>query len=462
MPPVIGRRKFVWLLRPWAVCPSGLTATQVAIEQIDSAIEAKTPPWTSPAGCRSSRPHGDLRADMLVVGFEHLEAVVGVEAGEGAEGLVHRGGSLVARQTPALAETALKERHYPSEAAAMTPLDLLAPDQRAVLELVLRQDRSYGELSELLGIPEQRVRERADAALHALAGAPDGDVDTGRITDWLLGQQTDRAAAATRTQLERTEPARAWAARAAERLREVGGERVPAVPEAASGAPAPTASAEPVAPRPRPLRDEAAPRPRPARAAAPAGAGSDGGGGSGPLAVAGSSTPRRRAADRRRGARRRRLPRLVRHPRRRRPRREDREQRAQRHSHPRLDAAGHGQRHPPAGGQRLQGRRPDAPVQVPERQRPVRDRRPGHPEQPQGEFYAVWFAKKDGTAKLLGFPQTSVTNNVLTVGGPGKKDAKDFPRLFATYDNVLITRETKASPATPGPIVLSGTLPHGQ
>ena len=32
----------------------------------------------------------------------------------------------------------------------MTPLDTLAPDQRAVLELVLRQGRSYGELAELL------------------------------------------------------------------------------------------------------------------------------------------------------------------------------------------------------------------------------------------------------------------------------------------------------------------------
>ena len=49
----------------------------------------------------------------------------------------------------------------------MTPLDTLAPDQRAVLELVLRQGRSYGELSELLGIPERDVRARADAGLRA-------------------------------------------------------------------------------------------------------------------------------------------------------------------------------------------------------------------------------------------------------------------------------------------------------
>ena len=69
----------------------------------------------------------------------------------------------------------------------MTPLDTLAPDQRAVLELVLRQGRSYGELSELLAIPERDVRARADAGLRALAGEPAGGVDSGRIADWLLG-----------------------------------------------------------------------------------------------------------------------------------------------------------------------------------------------------------------------------------------------------------------------------------
>src|SRR5689334_17648772 len=113
----------------------------------------------------------------------------------------------------------------------MTPLALLAPDQRAVLELVLRQDRSYGELSELLGIPEREVRDRAGSALRSLAGDPaDPSVDTGRITDWMLGQQTERAAAATAEKVAATEPARAWATLVADRLREVGGERVPVVP----------------------------------------------------------------------------------------------------------------------------------------------------------------------------------------------------------------------------------------
>src|SRR5215208_5087024 len=169
--------------------------------------------------------------------------------------------------------SALIAAHYPFK--RMTPLALLAPDQRAVLELVLRQDRSYGELSELLAIPEREVRDRAESALRSLAGDPgDPGIDTGRITDWLLGQQTERASAATAERVGGHEPSRAWAGRAAERLREVGGERVPPMPDegpsrkaTAPGegrprkpaAPVESAAAaaalEPAAPRPRPLRD---------------------------------------------------------------------------------------------------------------------------------------------------------------------------------------------------------------
>jgi Sigma-70, region 4/Anti-sigma-K factor rskA len=51
----------------------------------------------------------------------------------------------------------------------MTELDRLPPDQRAVLSLVLDRGKSYTEVAELLGIPEGAVRERAHAALDALA-----------------------------------------------------------------------------------------------------------------------------------------------------------------------------------------------------------------------------------------------------------------------------------------------------
>ena len=55
VPLTIGRRKLVWLDCPMADRPSSWTASQVAIEVIDSAIEANTPPCTSPAGCRTRR-----------------------------------------------------------------------------------------------------------------------------------------------------------------------------------------------------------------------------------------------------------------------------------------------------------------------------------------------------------------------------------------------------------------------
>jgi hypothetical protein len=86
----------------------------------------------------------------------------------------------------------------------------------------------------------------------------------------------------------------------------------------------------------------------------------------------------------------------------------------------------------------------------------------GVPNNAKGESYAVWFTRQGSAPKLLGFPQTQVTNGVLTVGGPTKADEKAFPAWFATYDKVLITRETTGKPKQPGPVVVQGTLPHGQ
>jgi hypothetical protein len=329
----------------------------------------------------------------------------------------------------------------------MTTLDLLAPDQRAVLELVLRQGRSYGELSELLGIPERQVRDRAEAALRALAGAPEGDVDAGRLTDWLLGQQTERAAAATRTQLARSEPARAWASLAAARLREVGGERVPAVPDAQ----APAEADAPPRPRPRPLRDGAAPAPAPegGGALAPALPRSSRLGGAlliGVVALAiaaflvwfltrgedSASTARGSSGSAAATATASATPQATGN-----------------------DIVLRGTGSSKAAGLMRLFKSQDGGVQFAIGAQ-------GLPNNAKGEFYAVWFSRRDGSARLLGFPQTAVTNGVLTVGGPGKKDRKAFPRLFATYDKVLITRETQAKPSKPGPVVLSGTLPHGQ
>jgi hypothetical protein len=51
----------------------------------------------------------------------------------------------------------------------MSRLDDLPPDQRAVLLLLVRQGKSHAEIAEMLDIPADAVRDRAHAALDALA-----------------------------------------------------------------------------------------------------------------------------------------------------------------------------------------------------------------------------------------------------------------------------------------------------
>ncbi len=54
----------------------------------------------------------------------------------------------------------------------MSRLDDLPPDQRAVLLLLVRQGKSHTEIADMLGIPQHTVRDRARAALDALAEEP--------------------------------------------------------------------------------------------------------------------------------------------------------------------------------------------------------------------------------------------------------------------------------------------------
>jgi hypothetical protein len=60
----------------------------------------------------------------------------------------------------------------------MSRLDDLPPDQRAVLLLLVRQGKSHAEIAEMLGIPADTVRDRARAALDALAQEPSGAART--------------------------------------------------------------------------------------------------------------------------------------------------------------------------------------------------------------------------------------------------------------------------------------------
>ncbi len=308
-----------------------------------------------------------------------------------------------------------------------------------MLELVLRQGRSYGELSELLAIPERDVRERADAGVRALAGEPAAGVDSGRIADWLLGQQPDAEAARTRAAVARNPLARDWAAGAAEQLRELGG-TIPDVPAAETSS---TAAAEvAAAPRPREARE------RPARAPATARGvprSSRLGGavliGVLVLVVGGALyLILGRGGD-------------------------DEEPQA---NAPASEAAATAT--PTAtgndivlqgpGGSKAAGlmrliRGEDGAVQFAIAAQEV-------PPNKGNEVYAVWFTRDGGTPRRLGFAQSQVTKEgVLTTGGPQQGDRDEFPRWFATYEKVLVTRETDAKAKRPGPAVLEGTLPAG-
>jgi hypothetical protein len=130
----------------------------------------------------------------------------------------------------------------------MAALDDLPPDQRAVLQLVLRQGRSLDDLAALLRISPDAVRERARIGAEALAPPPPAGLeaaDRGRIALWLLGQDGD----APPDVLRGSESARAWAGRLHDALAPLARHELPAVPPvAAAPAPATPGPADDLAP----------------------------------------------------------------------------------------------------------------------------------------------------------------------------------------------------------------------
>src|SRR5215204_3853140 len=116
------------------------------------------------------------------------------------------------------------------------PLDALAPDQRAVVQLVLQRERSYAQIAELLKISEDAVRGRAHAGLSALA--PDVELPAeklAQIADFLLGQQNGKPRQATRRLLRSSNGAREWAETVRAQLEDVGG-TLPSLPARAGRA----------------------------------------------------------------------------------------------------------------------------------------------------------------------------------------------------------------------------------
>jgi hypothetical protein len=115
----------------------------------------------------------------------------------------------------------------------MARFDSLPADQKAVLQLLLKQGKSYDDLAGLLRTTPDQVRERALMALDALgSGDPQGlsDDRADEIADYLLGQQSATGRAQTRTFLEGSAAGRAWARSIAGELRPVAGDGLPEIP----------------------------------------------------------------------------------------------------------------------------------------------------------------------------------------------------------------------------------------
>ncbi|HWT95565.1 MAG TPA: sigma-70 region 4 domain-containing protein [Solirubrobacteraceae bacterium] len=119
----------------------------------------------------------------------------------------------------------------------MASLDELPPDQRATLQLLLKQGRSYDEIATLLKIEPRAVRERARAGLDAL-GPEDVEGlaldEQDDVADYLLGQQSASRRAATRDFLAESAAGRAWARAVAGELRPLAGDDLPEIPSDAA------------------------------------------------------------------------------------------------------------------------------------------------------------------------------------------------------------------------------------
>jgi hypothetical protein len=344
----------------------------------------------------------------------------------------------------------------------MSPLEPLAPDQRAVVALVLQQGRSYDEIAALLGIPVDAVRARAQAGLAALApgnGLP-GEI-TAPLADYLLGQQPDADAESTRGLLAESAPARAWASDVAARLADVAKTPLPEIPadepprrkRASKRAPAATVAAPP------PAADASAaaapppgPRPRPVREAA-----GDEGAGPPPassklggvlliaavIAVVGVVLF------------------LV-------LRGGDDEEPAASSGTPTATATATPTAQPQVadqitlratGGGKAKG---TMTVYLQGEQLLFALQGENLPPSSDNAAYAVWLTGPGAKARRLGFTDPVGEDGKLGIQGPSEKDLADFPKMYATYANVVVSQESTEDAKRPSRIVLTGKLPQGR
>jgi hypothetical protein len=114
----------------------------------------------------------------------------------------------------------------------MPSLETLDDGQRAILQLLLKQGKSYDELGGLLKTDPAGVRRRAHDAVDALGPVTAGIGRDRRdeVADYLLGQQSASQRAATREFLEGSPAGRTWARAVAGALRPAAPRGLPDIP----------------------------------------------------------------------------------------------------------------------------------------------------------------------------------------------------------------------------------------
>src|SRR3954447_8783871 len=320
------------------------------------------------------------------------------------------------------------------------PLDALAPDQRAVVQLILQRDRSYAQIAELLKISEDAVRARAHAGLGALAPEAELPADKiAQIADFLLGQQNGKPRQATRKLLREDEGARTWAETVHASLADVG--EVPDLP-AGEATPVEEEPAKP-APRPRPLREGR----RPVAATEPEGtaAASSSRLGGGPL-IGGAVLAIVVVV----------LALFV-------FKGDDKDK------SPKSAASASATATPTATPQQVgqialkgtNGSKAAGVMTLYTAQNQLAFTLQGAnvPKNKSNEAYAVWFTTPGGGSQRLGFAQPVTANGQLGTTGPRTADLDKFPRWLAKYKQVVVSRERNGSAKQPGPVVLRGALP---
>ncbi len=308
----------------------------------------------------------------------------------------------------------------------MPSVDDLPPDQRAVLQLLLRQGKSYGDLASLLRISDDAVRERAHHALDGL-GPEDGSGLTehrrDEIGDYLLGQQAASQRAGTRAYLEGSSSARTWARSVATQLRPLAGDDLPEIP-------ADDAEVDEAFGALQARRTAQADQQKSSRLGGvlllaglgiaiavilvivlSSGGGSDSPSVSTPAAstTTATTTPTSTAA---------------------------------------VQALAQVNLVPPGGGSKPLG---VASIVSQGTQRALAIGGQDLPRSTPTSFYAVWLYSTPGKAKLLGFAPSVKANGRLQA-------LAAVPADLASYRQIIVTRETTAKPTTPGTIVLAGNL----